>query len=102
VSREDYLRSMGETESSIKFLSQPSLLEVFGKALDPRSVTMEAAVAAMRPGFATADEGRDAARYRWLRDSKGDTGFRIIKFHEPGDPAIDAAIDAAMKDTTHE
>lgn len=48
------LRRMGETDESIKYLLgheavAPSLLQVFGQAIDPRAVTMEAAVAAMNP-----------------------------------------------------
>ncbi len=48
----EHLRRMGEPESSVAYLTAritPSLLEVFGKALDPRGLTMEKAVAVMNP-----------------------------------------------------
>jgi len=56
----EYLRRMGEPESSVDYLLAhrsvaPSLLEMFGSALDPRSLTMEKAVAVMRPAVDTGD-----------------------------------------------
>lgn len=58
----------------------------------PKMERLRQAAAALRE---SEELRRDSERYRWLRDSDGDVGWRILKFSNPADPAIDAAIDSA-------
>ena len=42
------------------------------------------------------DDGRDAERYRWLRDYKHDLPADVLRAVEEGSETMDAAIDAAI------